>query len=166
MAQHVVNYSSFTEYFLPLQYLTVFIPVPFPIYFFITYPNIPSLCAEQALSLGNLARTVLLEANSASGNESRGIHRRESGQRVHGGVLFGVQVAGLAASAKDVDIALVGGHADLAVDVLLRVDDAVLDELAFGGEVHAVVELTGPGDGYEQVAELTDHVVDDETLEI
>lgn len=44
--------------------------------------------------------------------------------------------------------------------------DGLLDELALWGEVEAVVEDAGPGDGDELVTEETDFTVEDETLEV
>lgn len=51
-------------------------------------------------------------------------------------------------------------------DALLRENERVLDELALGGEVEAVVEDLGPGVGDELVAEGADLAVHDKTLDI
>lgn len=58
------------------------------------------------LALGNLALAVLLEADRLDGDEAAGVHRGECRERVHRRVLLAVEVAGLAATAQDVRIAL------------------------------------------------------------
>lgn len=115
---------------------------------------------------GLLGLTIGLEADGLGGDEAGRVGGLEVGERVHAGELLAVELAGLGAAAEDAREALVAAESDLAVDVVLGGEDALLDELALGREVEAVVEKLGPGEGDELVTELANLTVEDETLEV
>lgn len=92
------------------------------------------------LASGGLHLTVLLEADSRNVDESSGLSGREVTDLVHAGLGHIVQLLSLRRAAKNGDTALVGTAADLAVDGLLGSSNGGLQELALGGEVHAVVQ--------------------------
>ena len=115
---------------------------------------------------GLLSLTISLQADSLGSNEAGGVRGLEVGEGVHASKLLTVQLAGLGATAEDADAALVGAKADLTVDVVLRGEDALLDELALRGEVEAVVEELGPSEGHKLVTELPNLTVEDEALEV
>lgn len=128
--------------------------------------NSRNLCSAEVGALLLLLQPVLLEPDALDGNEARGVHGAEVVEGVHRGLLLRVELLGLRAAAEDVGVALVQGEADLAVDAALREEQAVLDELALGREVHAVVQLVAPVVGDELVAQVADLRVHDETLEV
>jgi hypothetical protein len=79
---------------------------------------------------------------------------------------LGVEAAGLAESAKDVNIALVRTEADLTVDTLLSRNDCLIEPLTLRGEIHAIVKALGPLDSHKLIPKLADLRVKDKTLEI
>jgi hypothetical protein len=121
--------------------------------------------AERLAILGLLG-TILLQSDRLDSNEAGAVHRRECVQAVHGGILLGVERAGLARSSKNIDIALVHPEANLSIDAFLSRNDGLIEPLTLRGEVHAVVETLRPLNGHELVSELTDLGIEDKTLEI
>lgn len=124
------------------------------------------LSPAEVLPLLGLLETVFLETNGLDTDESGGVHGAEVLESVHAGLELRVQVLSLARSALDVDVALVAHQADLAVDALLAEEEGVLDELAFGGEVHAVVKEGGPGVCDELIPQCANLAIEDETFQI
>lgn len=94
----------------------------------------------QSLTSGGLHLTVLLETNGRHGDEPSGLGGGEVTNLIHGGLAHVVELLCLGGATEDGNGALVGAAADLAVDGLLGSGDGGLEELALGGEVHAVVQ--------------------------
>ena len=63
-------------------------------------------------------------------------------------------------------VAFVRHHPDLAGDLLLREDDAVVHKLTLRAEVQSVVQLARPSTGDELVAKVSDLNVHYETFQI
>jgi hypothetical protein len=103
-----------------------------------------SLSTAHVRALLRLLEPVLLQSNALDRNEASRVHWAEVVQCVHRRLLLRIQLLRLARSAEYVRVALVQLHAHLAVDSSLGEEQAVLDELALGAEVHAVVELVAP----------------------
>lgn len=85
------------------------------------------LSLVKRLSVNNLLLAKLLKADGLDGNEASGIHGREALKGVHGSVLLGVEVGGVAGAAKDIGVALVSSQLDLSGNIALREDDGVFD---------------------------------------
>lgn len=115
---------------------------------------------------GLLSLTIGLQADSLGSNKASGVSGLEVCEGVHAGELLAVQLARLGATAEDADAALVGAKTNLTVDVVLRGEDALLDELALRGEVETVVEEFGPGERHELIPELANLTVEDEALKV
>lgn len=136
----------------------------------------------QSLASGGLHLTVLLETNGRHVDEASGLGGGEVTNLVHGGLAHVVELLCLGGATENGDGALVGAAADLAVDGLLGSGDGGLEELALGGEVHAVVQeldMLDQGIGYrkyqaylgvvvsdERIAQSTDFTVHDKTLKV
>jgi len=118
----------------------------------------------QTLSLLSLGGSVLLQTDGLDADESSGVGWLEGADLVHGGLAGIVQFLGVGAAAEDAEGPLVDAAADLAVDVLLGGDDALLEELALGREVEAVVEDLGVVEGDELVTERTNFAIQRESL--
>lgn len=136
-----------------------------------------------SLASGGLHLAVLLETNGRDGDETGGLGGREVTNLVHGGLAHVVELLGLGGAAENGDGALVSTAADLAVDGLLGSSDGGLEELALGGEVHAVVQklhtldLTkkkswsyeaylGVVGGDERITQSTDLTIQNKTLKV
>lgn len=81
----------------------------------------------EGLAVLDLLLSVFLEADGLDGNETGGIHGRESLEGVHGSILLRVQVGGVAGSAQNVRVAFVSGQPDDTSDVVLTEDDRVVN---------------------------------------
>jgi hypothetical protein len=120
----------------------------------------------QTLTSGGLHLAVLLEADGRNVDKAGGLGGGEVTDLVHGGLAHVVQLLSLGGTAENGNGTLVCAAADLAVDGLLRSGDGGLEELALGGEVHAVVQELGVVVGDEGVAQSTDLTVHDKTLKV
>ena len=120
----------------------------------------------QSLTSSGLHLAVLLETDGRHVDEASGLSGGEVTDLVHGGLAHVVQLLGLGRTAENGNGTLVGAAADLAVDGLLGSGDGGLEELALGGEVHAVVQELGVVEGDEGVAQSTDLTVHDKTLKV
>lgn len=136
----------------------------------------------QSLASGSLHLAVLLETNGRHGDEASGLGGGEVTNLIHGGLAHVVELLCLGGTTEDGNGALVGAAADLAVDGLLGSGDGGLEELALGGEVHAVVQeldmldqrigyqkyhaYLGVVVGDERIAQGTDFTVHDKTLKV
>lgn len=87
---------------------------------------------------------VLFQPDGLDLDESRSVFGAEVVQRIHGRLLFGVQVLGAAGTTKDVYISLVAPQANFTVNGLLAENQGVLNERAFGREVSAIVQVGAP----------------------
>lgn len=136
----------------------------------------------QSLASGGLHQTVLLETNGRHADETSGLGRGEVTDLIHGGLAHVVELLSLGGATEDGNGTLVSTAADLAVDRLLGSGDGRLEELALGGEVHAVVQeldmldqrfkyreyraYLGVVVGDERIAQSTDLTVHDKTLKV
>lgn len=120
----------------------------------------------QLLASGGLHLAVLLETDGRHVDEASGLSGGEVTDLVHGGLAHVVQLLGLGGTTEDGNETLVGAAADLAVDGLLGSGDGGLEELALGGEVHAVVQELGVVEGDERVTQSTNLTVHNKTLKV
>lgn len=120
----------------------------------------------QLLASGGLHLAVLLETDGRHVDEASGLSGGEVTDLVHGRLAHVVQLLGLGGTTEDGNETLVGAAADLAVDGLLGSGDGGLEELALGGEVHAVVQELGVVEGDERVTQSTNLTVHDKTLKV
>ena len=125
----------------------------------------PLFGVDQA-TLSTLLQTVLLEADGSDADESGRVLGAEVVKGVHGRLLGIVQLLGLGATAEDVGVALVASEADETVDTALGSDQAGVEPLTLGREVHAVVQKLAPLLGDEGVAQRAHLAVHDETLKV
>lgn len=121
---------------------------------------------SQPLAFLGLHLAILLQPNRLDLDEATGLIRLEAADLVHRALLLVIQLLGLAAPTEYNGVALVQAQTDLAVDRLLGRDDAGLEELALGGEIQAVVEDAGVGDGDELVAEGADFTVERQAFDV
>lgn len=136
----------------------------------------------QPLASGGLHLTVLLKTDGRHVDEASGLGGGEVTNLIHGGLAHVVELLCLGGATENGNGALVGTAADLAVDGLLGSGDGDLEELALGGEVHAVVQELNMLDekieslkacpylgvvvGDESIAQSTDLTVHDKTLKV
>lgn len=121
---------------------------------------------DQAQTVSLLGLSELLQADSVDADEAGSVARSKVTNLIHGAFALVVQLLGVGPATNDAEHALVNAAADGAVDLLLGLDDAGLEELALGGEVQTVVEDLGVVEGDELVTESTDLTVHDQSLEI
>lgn len=120
----------------------------------------------QLLASGGLHLAVLLKTDGRHVDEAGGLGRREVTDLIHGGFTHVVQLLSLGGTTENGHGTLVCAAADLAVDGLLGSGDRGLEELALGGEVHAVVKELGVVECDEGITQSTNLTVHDKTFEI